>query len=157
MRRKLGMTAVLVVALAVAGYAQKKADFSGTWTLDADKSEMAPTSGGGGRGGMMAGPMTIRQTADTLTIERQGPNGAITQTYKLDGSESENKMMGRGGEMTVKSKAKWDGDKLVIESTREGQNGPVTNTATYSLQGASLVVENAGGRGPSKLVYKKAT
>jgi hypothetical protein len=35
MRRKLGLTAVLVVALAVAGYAQKP-DFSGTWTPDVD-------------------------------------------------------------------------------------------------------------------------
>ena len=33
MRRKLAMTAALVVALAVAGYAQKP-DFSGTWTPD---------------------------------------------------------------------------------------------------------------------------
>ena len=35
MRRKLALTAVFAVALAVAGYAQKP-DFSGTWTPDAD-------------------------------------------------------------------------------------------------------------------------
>ena len=33
MKRKLALTAALVVALAVAGYAQKP-DFSGTWTPD---------------------------------------------------------------------------------------------------------------------------
>jgi hypothetical protein len=51
MRRKLGLTAVLVVALAVAGYAQKP-DFSGTWTPDVDPAAAAPAGGGGGgRGG----------------------------------------------------------------------------------------------------------
>ena len=41
MRRKLGLTAVLVVALAVAGYAQKP-DFSGTWTPDVDPAARRP-------------------------------------------------------------------------------------------------------------------
>ena len=38
MYRKLALTAVLAVALAVTGYAQKP-DFSGTWTLDADRRQ----------------------------------------------------------------------------------------------------------------------
>ena len=41
MRRKLGLTAALVVALAVAGYAQKP-DFSGTWTPDVDPAPRQP-------------------------------------------------------------------------------------------------------------------
>ena len=40
MKRKLGLTAVLVVALAVAGYAQKP-DFSGVWTPDAPAAAAA--------------------------------------------------------------------------------------------------------------------
>src|SRR4029079_213671 len=48
MRRKLAMTAALVVALAVAGYAQKP-DFSGTWTPDVDPA--AAAAGGGRRRG----------------------------------------------------------------------------------------------------------
>src|SRR5687768_14464189 len=112
MQRKLGLTAVLVVALAVAGYAQKP-DFSGTWTPDVDPAAAAatpPAGGGGGGGGRaMAGPMTVKQTADALSIERQTPNGAVTTSYKLDGSEFE-VPMGRGG--TAKATAKWDGAKL---------------------------------------------
>jgi hypothetical protein len=147
MRRTLGLTAVLVVALAVAGYAQKP-DFSGTWTPDvaADATTTTPPAGGG-RG--MAGPITIKQTADALTIERTTGRGPITQTYKLDGSESDITM----GQMTAKASAKWDGDKLVI--TMKTDNGE--STQTYSLADGKLTVERTGGRGPSKTVYKKTT
>ena len=152
MRRKLAMTAALVVALAVAGYAQKP-DFSGTWTLDAEASGMtgggAPGGGGGGGGRGMMGPMTVKQSGDTLSIERQGPNGAMTTTYKLDGTETEVPM--RGG--TAKASAKWDGSKLVI--TTKTENGD--QTQTWSLAGSTLTIERTGGRGPAKAVYKKTT
>jgi hypothetical protein len=145
MRRKFALTAVLAVALAVVGYAQKP-DFSGTWTPD---ETAAPTSGGGGGGRGMAGPITVKQTADSLTVERQGRNGAMSTVYKLDGSESEITM----GQMTAKATAKWDGSKLVITTkTDQGEN-----TQTWSLDGSTLTIERTGGRGPGKTTYKKAT
>lgn len=147
MKRKLGMTAAFVVALAISGYAQKT-DFSGAWAPDVDPAAAAPAGGGGGRGG--GGPMTVKQTADTLSIERQGPNGATTTTYKLDGSEFE--VAGRGGAM-MKTTAKWDGAKLVI--TTKTDNGD--QVQTWSLADGKLTVERTGGRGPSKTVYKKST
>ena len=67
MRRKLGLTAALVVTLAIAGYAQK-ADFSGMWTPDVDPA--AAAAGGGGGRGMGGGPMTVKQTATELSVER---------------------------------------------------------------------------------------
>jgi hypothetical protein len=146
MRRKLALTAILAVALAVTGYAQKP-DFSGTWTLDPEASGMTGGGGGGGRG--MGGPMTVKQTADTLTVERQGRNGQMTMAYKLDGSESQITM----GQMTGKATAKWDGDKLVI--TTKTDNGE--STQTWSLAGSTLTIERTGGRGPGKAVYKKTT
>ena len=141
MTRKLGIVAALVVALAVVGQAQKKPDFSGTWT-----PEVAPDAGGGGGRGM-AGPMTVKQTADALTIERTTGRGPVTTSYKLDGSESEVTM----GQMTVKVSAKWDGDKLVI--TTKTDNGE--QTQTWSLAGDTLTIERAGGRGAGKTTYKK--
>src|SRR4029079_7553103 len=87
MKRKLGMTAALVVALALTGYAQKT-DFSGTWTPDVPADAAAatpPAVGGGGGGGRgMAGPMTVKQTATELTVERTTGRGPQTSTYKLD-------------------------------------------------------------------------
>jgi hypothetical protein len=149
MQRKLGLTAVLVVALAVAGYAQKP-DFSGTWTPDVDPAAAAAApagGGGGGRGG--GGPMTVKQTATELSIERQGRNGAQTTTYKLDGSESDVAM----GQMTAKVSAKWDGNKLVItQKTEQGES-----TQTWSLADGKLTIDRTGGRGPSKTTFKKTT
>jgi hypothetical protein len=133
---------VLTVALALVGYAQKP-DFSGTWT-----PEPAADAGGGGGRGMM-GPLTVKQTADALTVERQGRNGQMSTTYKLDGSETEVTM----GQFTAKASAKWDGSKLVITTkTEQGEN-----TQTWSLAGDTLTVERTGGRGPAKVTYKKTT
>jgi hypothetical protein len=166
MYRKPALTAILAVALAVTGYAQKK-DFSGTWTLDQAATDAAATTTtapapppgggpGGGRMGGMPGPMTIKQTADSLSIERVGRGGTpMTTTYKLDGTEQEVPM----GQATAKVKAKWDGDKIIIETTRAGQDGtPMTMTATYSLdKDGVLWVETKGGMGAQKRAYKKTT
>ena len=148
MQRKLGLTAVLVVALAVAGYAQKP-DFSGTWTPEVDPAAAAPAGGGGGgRGG--GGPMTVKQTATELSIERSMGGNAVTTTYKLDGTETD-VPMGRGG--TAKASAKWDGAKLVI--TTKSENGETTQT--WSLADGKLKIDRTGGRGPSSTTYKKTT
>ena len=157
MKRKLAMTAVLAVALAVVGYAQKP-DFSGVWTPEA-----AATGGGGGRGG--GGPMTVTQKGDALSIERTMGENKVTSTYKLDGTESVNKMAGRGGgpEVEVKSTAKWDGSKLTIVSKQPAQDGTVReSTQTWSLDAGNLVIERTqtgrdGTPATTKTTYKKTT
>ena len=155
-RARIGILATAVLAVATLAFAQK-ADFSGTWAPEVDPAA-APAGGGGGGRGMMAGPMTVKQTADTLTVERTAGENKIVSNYKLDGSESTNTMQGRGGAVEVKSVAKWDGSKLVITSKRPGQDGAmVETTATWSVAGGVLTLENAGGRGPSKQTYKKTT
>jgi len=159
-RAQIGIVAAAVLAVATMAFAQAKADFSGTWAPEVDPAAAAPTAGagGGGRGGMMAGPMSVKQTPDTLTVERTGGENKIVSTYKLDGSESTNTQQGRGGAVEVKSVAKWDGAKLVITSKRAGQDGAIIETtSTWSVAGGVLTIENAGGRGPSKQTYKKTT
>ena len=148
MRRKLAMTATFVVALAVAGYAQKP-DFSGAWTPEVDPAAAAAGGGGGGGRGMGGGPMTVKQTPTELSVETQGRNGPQTRVYKLDGSETEMQM----GQMTAKVSAKWDGSKLVITTkTDQGES-----TQTWSLADGKLKVDRTGGRGPSSTTYKKTT
>jgi hypothetical protein len=143
-RARIGLIAAAVLAVATLAWAQAKPDFSGTWTLD---PAATGTTGGGGAG-MGGGPMTVKQTADTLTIERTGQGGnTMTQTYKLDGSETDITM----GQMTAKASAKWDGAKLVI--TTKSERGE--QTQTWSLADGMLTIERTGGRGPSKQVYKK--
>jgi hypothetical protein len=158
-RARVGMIATAVLAVATMAFAQKP-DFSGTWTPDAAAAPAgtagaapagAPAGGGGQMGGGrgMAGPMTVKQTADTLTIEREGRNGTMTTSYKLDGSETEVAM----GQATAKVTAKFDGNKLVItQKTEQGES-----TQTWSLTGGTLTIERTGGRGPSTTTYKKTT
>lgn len=161
---RTGIIAAAVLAVASVAFAQKP-DFSGTWTMDPAASGIPEGAGarGGGRG--MAGPMSVKMSADTLTVERTtGAGATVTMTYKLDGTESVNKQtMGRGEnarEIEAKSTAKWDGNKLVISTQRPGMGGEtMTTTETWSMEGGNLVIEGSGGRGggPQKRVYKKST
>jgi hypothetical protein len=153
---RTGVIAAAVLSIATMAFAQAKPDFSGTWTPD---QSAAPAGGGGGGRGMGAGPMTIKQDATTLTVTRTMGENQVVQTYKLDGTESENKMMGRGGEMVTKSTAKWDGNKLVITTQRPGQDGAMmSQVQTYSLEGGNLVIESPGRDGAmTKRVFKKTT
>ena len=180
---------VLVVALAAAlaapalSSAQAKADLSGTWTFDEAKSDPAPAPGGGGGGaraggggggggarpagggggGRMGGgtpsKLVIKQTAGELTIESTLPSGAQTAVYKLDGSESVNKM----GMGEAKSTASWDGANLVLsgKQTMTTPQGDVeiTTKEVYSVAGNVLTLTTTRvtprGEMTRKLVFNK--
>jgi hypothetical protein len=150
---RVGIIAAAVLAVATMAFAQKP-DFSGTWTLDQEASGTTGGGGGGGRGGGLGQGAMVKQTGDTLTVERTFGDNKITSTYKLDGSESKNTMMGRGGEqMEVVSTTKWDGNNLVI-TTKTGQG---ESTQVWSLAGNVLTIETTNARGTQKRVYKKTT
>lgn len=158
-RLAIGSVAIAVVLFASGLSAQGK-DFSGKWTIDAEKSAAAMGGGGGGggragggggggRGG--GGPMTITQDAKTLTIERTIGENTTKTVYNLDGSDSKN-MAGRAGQQTEQvSNAKWDGNKLVI--TTKTANGD--RVSSWYLEGGELVQESQGQNGPVKIYYKK--
>lgn len=156
---RTGVIAAAVLSIATMAFAQAKPDFSGSWAPDPASAPAAGAGGGGGMRGGGGGPMVIKQDATTLTITRTMGENQVVQTYKLDGTESENKVMGRGGEMVTKSTAKWDGAKLVITTQRPGQDGAMmSQSQTYSLEGGNLVIESAGRDGAmQKRVYKKTT
>ena len=161
---RVGVIAAAILAVSTLAWAQKT-DFSGTWTLDAEASGMAagggaPGGGGGGRGGGRGGGLgqggTVKQTATELTVERTMGENKVTSTYKLDGSESKNQMMGRGGAaMESVSTAKWDGPALVITTKMDMGNGPQESTQKWSLAGNVLTIETTNARGTQKMVYKK--
>ena len=155
---RIGIIATAVFAVATLAFAQKP-DFSGTWTLDPEASGTAggAAAGGGGGGGRGGGGLlgqsgTIKQTPDTLTIDRTMGENKVTASYKLDGTESKNTMMGRGGTpMESVSTAKWDGSKLIITS-KVGEN---ESTQVLSLAGNVLTIETTNARGTQKRVYRK--
>jgi hypothetical protein len=146
MKRALALALVAAIVLPFTARAQTKTDFSGSWTLDATKSDPG-RGGGGGRG--PAGPVVIKQTPSEIAIG--------TATYKLDGSESVNQMQGRGGTTEAKSKAHWDGAKLVIETTRDMGGNAVTSTEIRSLSadGKEMTVETSFNGNTRKTVFTK--
>ena len=123
------LTAVLLPALAAAFLstgvvAQKRLDFTGSWTR-------ISVEGGTASAGSGWGPaFTIVQRSNTLVVERAFFSRPDLQpplkfTYSLDGSESRNTvLMGRGIQEQV-SRATWEGDKLVITTvhTDPGADG----------------------------------
>jgi hypothetical protein len=171
MRKGLITIAIAVLAPIVA-IAQPKPDFSGTWILDVEKSATGGGPEGGAPGGRGPGghsgrrpeaKLVIKQTAGELSIDQQVNGLSNVVTLRLDGSESVNTGP-RGGE--VKSKARWDGGKLIVQSTQtlRSPNGERTlqTTETRSLApDGTMIVERTAEtpRGPrtQKLVFKKAT
>jgi hypothetical protein len=155
------MATLAAVIIPFAARAQSKADFSGTWTLDTAKSDPPPQGRGGGGGGGAA-TLTIKQTGTELSIMSEGRQGPQTLIYKLDGSESTNQMMGRGGATPAKSTAKWDGSSLVIETTREFNGMSIMTKDVRRLDngGKEMIVETTAqtpnGEQKRKQVYTKS-
>ena len=159
---RVGVIAAASLAVATMAWAQKP-DFSGTWTLDPAASG-APAGGGGGgggrgggRGGILGmGPSTVKQSATDLVVESTMGENKVTRTYKLDGSESKNSVMGRGGQpMESVSVAKWDGAKLSIVTKQSMGDQTFETTEVWSVDGSTLTVESTSARGTTKRVYKK--
>ena len=139
-------------------HAQVKPDFSGKWIHDATRG---PATGGWGT------EFSVVQDGKTLTITRRQGEAVVTETYKLDGTESKNEFVNRaiGAPVVIVSKVAWDGSKLVISSRSTinlgGQQQTIETKRVLSLEGGTLVVEaNASGMPsgmpPAKAVYKRS-
>jgi Tol biopolymer transport system component len=157
--RLLSLTIVLALVMPVMVHAQAgKANFAGTWAMNAEKSTIPQGGGGGGGGrGMGGGNFTVAQEANLLTQTRTGQDGTARVTkYTLDGKESVNttgggeskstaKWSADGKTLTVVTKTNFNGNErtitavwslidaktLSIASTRQGQNGEVKSTIVY--------------------------
>jgi hypothetical protein len=151
--------------LGVPAVAQTHPDLSGTWTIDAARSDPAPPAGPGdtARGrGRADGPalppnqILIRQTPADLSVQR----GGQTITYHFDGTETFAFIQGE-----VRATAAWDGDKFVISWKKEFYAGPTKGYVTssgkdvYSLAGSVLAEESTtvlpNGTTTSKTVFTK--
>jgi hypothetical protein len=153
----------LIAALAVAGATTVSAqapDFSGTWTLDAEKSKVAATAGITGL--ISAGaPKTLHITQPangTLVIESQ-INEAHVRIYKPGAQTST--PAGQGGAVTMTTK--WEGRTLVSEGAMKAPSGDTTTVkevVALSADGKVLTIEvntAAAEKAASTLIYTKIT
>lgn len=137
MRKNAFMVGALSLVLAAnTSQAQDKPNFSGTWTLCADANAAGGARGGGGLGQTA----TISQDAKTLTLTRTTQAGEIKAVYNLDGSESKNMMNMRGGQVEQVSKATWEGNKLVINTSFTVGENPITTTQSFSLDASGELI-----------------
>jgi len=143
---------------------QPHPDFSGTWRLDKSKSDFGEFS-----------DRPLSKADATLVVEHRDPELKIRRTLSLNGREELKEFAyytderGETNQATigvgeVKSKTKWDGDRVVSEAhvTRRGQSGPyeldVTQKWQVSSDGKSLTntttISNQMGAQQVKLVYR---
>ena len=145
--------------LAVDVPAQQRPDLSGTWILNmthgqgqasgssagagASAGRGAATAGGLMRGGArMAGgtgtPAEIRltQAADRLTVRRTVGAREETVVHTFDGAEN----VSVNGLITLKTRSRWDGDKLVTEGTQVFA-GPAGEMVTTLREVRSLAAD----------------
>ena len=107
----------------------------------------------GGRGGAVVGGASVTPgtsitvDANTFTIV----NGGITTAYKLDGSVTNVE----NPRQKATARAAWQGDKVAIETTAEGPNGPIVTHATWYLEGEFLVRENKSTGADGQEVVRK--
>ena len=130
--RFLPCLAALVV---IAAPAQNTVDFSGTWRMDATRSESAHQA-------VPSGPVTmvISQSPAEIGIETRRGRSSETLIYKLDGSEN---AKANGAGTPVSTKAHWEGAKLVTETERNVQNSTVTTryVLDQSADGAEMTID----------------
>jgi hypothetical protein len=152
---KIFSLTVLTLALALV-QAQAKSDFSGTWKVDAAKSDFGP----------MPPPDSMTQKivhADPsikVNIAQTGGSGDMTydMSYTTDGKECLNHM---GADNEIKTKLTWDGDDLVGDSVGsfEGNDFTAKDRWVLSEGGKTMTVTrhiSAGGADfDMKLVFDR--
>ena len=122
----------VVMVLGFLPSSQPKPDFSGTWTIDLDRSE-SPHQGAAFE------PLTfvISQTDAAVDIETRRRTGSSRQTYPLQPATAAEVAGKAAG-----TRAYWDGNALVTEGTRlvQGQTVSVRETRSLDASGAEMTV-----------------
>lgn len=155
--------ALISMLLAAASSFQTAApsDFSGKWTLDAERS----TATASGPAAMFGSSFVAKQDAKALTLDILFPGGTIQAVYKLDGSESRNAIPGPNGEETIVSRATWNNNRLVIvtRSTEDLNGKPVqleSKRVMWIAADGLLMLERTGTPvelvPPTTSVYRRA-
>jgi hypothetical protein len=152
---RLFSLALLTLALGLV-QAQAKTDFSGTWKINAGKSDFGP----------MPPPdsMTEKITHQDPSLKANvattgGPQGDMTYdiTYTTDGKECVNRV----GDNEFKSTLKWDGDDLVVETKGSFSGTDFTSKDRWTLSGDGKTltvvrhISSAMGEADMKEVFEK--
>lgn len=154
---------LILVLLNTVGSAQQRPDFSGAWQFDREKTMKQPPSADGRLviASMLGDEFVASQDAKALHLTIKAPGQTVNVTYNLDGTESRNISP---GDIVVTSRAKWEGDRLVIlsTSTSNERGKPVTietRRVMWIDKEGTLIIERTGKPEsevtPSTSMYKR--
>ena len=144
----------------ITGTVAERPNFSGTWRLDAEASDVTSPDGLAGLGGAAPENLYITQARNGALILSSRVNGAQPRNYIIGG---ENPLPAPGGEaarMTMSSR--WQGLILVNEGSGEVEGDPLVVREAMSLSpdGRTLRLEVtttlAGAGSTNTLIYRKA-
>ena len=163
MTRKILLMAAAIMALSAIAFAATKPNFSGTWTMDQQRSYGVPRN--------MSQTLTITQKDDRIELETKivQPNNerTVKDTYVLDGKEYDftPTVPPNQPPATGKRTSMWlPGDKgiqVTDVTTAETPKGPVkTQTVRkWTISGGELVVDmyidNPNGSFEAKRIFTK--
>jgi len=154
MKKVLLFVLAFAIISVVSVSAHAAPDFSGTWVLDANKSDVGMKNPAA-KAQMKKVVLVIKQTATKLTIQRSTGDVAV---YNLDGSESVNSLPSGG---QAKTRMKWVGATLVAEtaSNSSGTNISSTDVRSLSANGKEMVLKVSmrmpSGERKQTLIYTK--
>jgi hypothetical protein len=130
---RIAMVFVAVATVATSSSAQSPArhpDFSGTWILDAarsDSSSFTPKSA----------TWVVVQRGDSLVLDRESPGtGKQHAVYALDGTPRTNTLRLVGTSTAATSLVSWHGDSLMVHTTSRPQDADLVQTDTWMLNAA---------------------
>ena len=138
MSTSIPMLAICAALALPAAHAAAPPNFSGEWKMNVAKSDFGP----------MPAPEVLTRSikhddpALQITTYQKGSRGEVTTElkYTTDGKPAVNKLQGSD----AKGTARWDGDKLVIESWRDIPGVEIHGKAIWSLSdgGKVLTIHN---------------
>jgi hypothetical protein len=152
------LTTALIGALAILPASAAQADFTGTWVLDASRSEGLPE-------GMGQSTMTVQHSGDRIEIEIHSmtPMGErrTQDVYVLDGQETDfqpvfNVEVSATGRRTARWSEERTGFEATERATAQAPQGEITITSvrkwTLAPGGETLTVEltSSGPQGEMK-------
>ena len=157
-------TALLAVALSAlvagAAIAVQQPNFSGTWLLDAEASEVTSDAGLAGLGGNVPENLHITHARNGSVILSSLVNGAQPRAYMIGGETDVPAPGGETARMTMASA--WQGSELVNEGATEFEGAPlqVHEVLSMSADGETLqltvTTTLAGTASTNVLVYTRA-
>lgn len=124
MKKCFSVIALLAMTF-LAGQVQAATNFSGEWKLNLAKSDWGPIQQFAPE--FMTRTVKHDEPALEISTHAKGAQGETTTElkYTTDGKPAENK--------ASKGAAKWDGDKLVIDSVREAQGAEIKSHEVWTL------------------------